>query len=297
MDIKNYLSIEDLKIIQKVNCYILKHLDTDIEYKNYVKVCSIKAKADLRLSIFATFKTKRGDLTGEARRQRLIIGMLAGNANPAERTRTGLSQKIAETRNVAWKNIYSGVFRDLDEILLPLGLVEEDGRLPLKRGPKALQEKGIPYYHLTKKGILTAISIREMGDRPNLLERFFELAEPQEREFEGLLDYLLADSPGFAYHIIEKYVEAFCDGVMEDLLPFDLSRLAQIPDESLALHVEVLEAFMGLNKQQCRDALKMLNKMVFSDDGAKEGGDTMTRTGHKDGEDGDVTEEDGLLPQ
>jgi len=38
---------------------------------------------------------------------------------------------------VLWKNIYSGIFRDLDEVLLPLGIVEEEGRLPLKRGPKA----------------------------------------------------------------------------------------------------------------------------------------------------------------
>ena len=49
-------------------------------------------------------------------------------------------QKIAKKQEIAWKNIYSGIFRDLDEILLPMEIAEEDGRLPLKRGPKALQE-------------------------------------------------------------------------------------------------------------------------------------------------------------
>ena len=108
-------------------------------------------KSKKKLAIFDTFKTKDQDLTGEAKRQRAIITIQGSNANPAERTRTGISQKIAKKQGIAWKNIYSGIFRDLDEILLPMKIAEEDGRLPLKRGPKALQEKGIPYYLLTKK--------------------------------------------------------------------------------------------------------------------------------------------------
>ena len=63
-------------------------------------------------------------------------------------TRTAIAQDIAEKNNLLWKNIYSGVFRDLDEVLIPLEIVSEAGRLPLKRGPKALQEKGIPYLSL-----------------------------------------------------------------------------------------------------------------------------------------------------
>ena len=72
-----------------------------------------------KLSIFDTFKIK-GELTGEANRQRAIITILASNANPAERTRTGISQNIAKRHGISWKNIYSGIFRDLDEILIPL---------------------------------------------------------------------------------------------------------------------------------------------------------------------------------
>ena len=88
------------------------------------------------LAIFETFKTKRDELTGEALRQRAIITFLAQAEASSEKTRTAISQHIAKTNNVVWKNIYSGIFRDLDEILIPLGIVEEEGRLPLKRGPK-----------------------------------------------------------------------------------------------------------------------------------------------------------------
>ena len=104
----------------------------------------MKGKSKGKLAIFDTFKTKDNDLTGEAKRQRAIITILGSGGNPAERTRTGISQKIAKKQKIAWKNIYSGIFRDLDEILLPMEIAEEDGRLPLKRGPKA-----VSYTHLT----------------------------------------------------------------------------------------------------------------------------------------------------
>jgi len=88
-----------------------------------------------KLSIFETFKTKREQLTGEATRQRHIISHLAREDSSALMTRTAIAQNIAKKNNLLWKNIYSGVFHDLDEILIPLDIVVEAGRLPLKRGP------------------------------------------------------------------------------------------------------------------------------------------------------------------
>ena len=222
----------------------------------------MKVKSNSKLAIFDTFKTKEGDLTGEANRQRAIIMILANSANPAERTRTGISQKIAKKHGITWKNIYSGIFRDLDEILLPMEIAEEDGRLPLKRGPKALQEKGIPFYHLTKKGILIALSISEVKDREELLKMFFSQSEPSEKEFEKILSNLLKTSPNFTYSIFQKYVKAFCDNKFKELLPFDLSKLKEISDESLIIQKEILEAFTKLSKQDKDDALRFLNEIT-----------------------------------
>ena len=223
----------------------------------------MKVKSNSKLAIFDTFKTKDGDLTGEANRQRAIITILANSANPAERTRTGISQKIAKKHGITWKNIYSGIFRDLDEILLPMEIAEEDGRLPLKRGPKALQEKGIPFYHLTKKGILIALSISEVKNREELLRMFFSQSEPSEKEFEKILSSLLQTSPNFTYSIFQKYVKAFCDNKFKELLPFDLSKLKEISDESLVIQKEILEAFTKLSKQDKDDALRFLNGITF----------------------------------
>ncbi len=222
----------------------------------------MKEKSGIKLAVFDTFKTKGDELTGEANRQRAIITILASNANPAERTRTGISQRIAKKQGVTWKNIYSGIFRDMDEILIPMKIAEEDGRLPLKRGPKALQEIGIPYYHLTKKGILVALSISEIKDRENLLKEFFSKSESTEKEFEKILSILLKTSPNFTYSIFQKYVKAFCDDKIKDLLPFDFSKLQNLSDESLIIQKEILEAFLKLSKQDKDDAIRVLNEIT-----------------------------------
>lgn len=222
----------------------------------------------MRLSIFDTFKTK-DNLTGEANRQRSIISILSSRGNPTEKTRTGISQLIAKEHGIAWKNIYSGIFRDLDEVLVPMGMVEEHGRLPLKRGPKALQERGIPYYHLTKKGILVALSINGTKDQEKLLNEFFAESEPDEKAFQKTILDLQKSSPNFTYSIFQKYVKAFCEERFKDLLPFDLTRLREIHDESLIIQKEILEAFMTLPKQDRKEAIRFLDAITVQDDSAK----------------------------
>ncbi|HUU48798.1 MAG TPA: hypothetical protein VMW55_08460 [Nitrosopumilaceae archaeon] len=222
----------------------------------------MKIKSTTKLSIFDTFKTKDNSLTGEAKRQRFIIHILSSKANPAERTRTGISQKIAKVQGNIWKNIYSGIFRDLDEILLPMGIAEENGRLPLKRGPKALQEIGIPFYHLTRKGVLIALSIKEVENKERLLDKFFSEGDPKEKSFEQILTNLSQTSPNFTYSIFQKYVKAFCDDKIKELLPFDLSKLQNLSDESLNIQKEILEAFLKLSKQERKDAIRLVKEIT-----------------------------------
>ncbi len=218
-------------------------------------------KSSTKLAIFDTFKTKGSGLTGEANRQRAIITILASNINSVEKTRTGISQRIAKKHGVAWKNIYSGIFRDLDEVLIPMKIAEEQGRLPMKRGPKALQELGIPYYQLTKKGLLIALSISEEKYRVELLKQFFSLSESSEKEFEKNLSNLLQTSPNFTYSIFQKYVKAYCDNKFKELLPFDLSKLKEISDEYLIIQKEVITAFVKFSKRDKENVIKFLDKI------------------------------------
>jgi len=222
----------------------------------------MKSKPKGKLAIFDTFKTKNQELTGEAKRQRAIITILGSDVNPAERTRTGISQKIAKKQEITWKNIYSGIFRDLDEILLPMGIAEENGRLPLKRGPKALQEKGIPYYHLTKKGILVGLSINGIENMSSEFKKFFAESEPKEKEFENILSKFMTNSPTFTYSIFQKYVKAFCEDKIKELLPFNLSKLQDISDENLIIQKEIVLAFGKLSSKEKKEAIVFLEKIT-----------------------------------
>ena len=216
-----------------------------------------------KLAIFDTFKTSPKKMTGEATRQRAIINHLSTATNSASKTRTAISQSIAEENKILWKNIYSGIFRDLDEILIPLGIVEEEGRLPLKRGPKALQENGMPYYHLTKKGLLVALSISEVGDREGMMNEFFagEYYDTEEVPIQEMISKLHKTAPRFTFSLFEKYTKAYCDGKMQDLLPFNISNLKKTSDNSSHVQMELLEGFVKMSNSERDDAVNFLKKI------------------------------------
>ena len=210
-----------------------------------------------RLAIFETFKTKKEELTGEATRQRSIMVTLATENNPAQMTRTAIAQRIAQENNTVWKNIYSGIFRDLDEILIPLNLVEEAGRLPLRRGPKALQEKGIPFYQLTQRGLLVAVSLDEIIGREKILERFFVQAKIDE-EFGDEIRILAKFAPRFVYSLFRSYVKAYCEGKFSDLFPFERTKFMEVSDEAILIQKEFLESFINMPKQEKEKTLSFL---------------------------------------
>ena len=221
------------------------------------------AQKRAKLAIFDTFKTNPNKMTGEAARQRAIIKHLAGATNSASKTRTAISQRIAEENNILWKNIYSGIFRDLDEVLIPLGIVEEEGRLPLKRGPKALQDSGMPFYHLTKKGLLVALSISRAGDRESMLNEFFagEYYDTEEVPIQEMISKLHNTAPRFTFSLFEKYTKAYCDGKISDLLPFNLQNLQKASDVSSHLQMELLEGFVKMSNSERDDILNFLKQI------------------------------------
>jgi len=215
-----------------------------------------------KLSIFDTFKTKREQLTGEAIRQRHIISHLARENSSTLMTRTAIAQNIAKKNNLLWKNIYSGVFRDLDEILIPLNIVSEAGRLPLKRGPKALQEKGVPYYQLTPKGLLVVLSIDDFDKRDSVLDEFLSKTEIKEKEFVDAIRTLVKISPKFTYSMFEIYVRAFCEGKLKNLLPFSIPEFQRISENVFTTQNELLAGFMTLPKSKKLDVLNFFSKFT-----------------------------------
>ena len=215
-----------------------------------------------KLSIFETFKTKREQLTGEAIRQRYIISHLAREDTSTLTTRTAIAQNIAKKNNLLWKNIYSGVFRDLDEILIPLDIVVEAGRLPLKPGPKAVQESGIPYYQLTTKGLLVSLSIYDFDQKDSVLDKFLSKAEIKEKGFADVIKTLVKISPKFTYSMFEIYVRAFCEGKIKNLMPFRISEFREISGKTFTIQNEILTGFVTLSKSKQLVVLNFLSKFT-----------------------------------
>tara|TARA_B100000745_G_scaffold223799_1_gene149454 strand:+ start:65 stop:670 length:606 start_codon:yes stop_codon:yes gene_type:complete len=201
-------------------------------------------------------------MTGEAIRQRNIIVHLAQANSSVSMTRTAIAQNIAEKNGLLWKNIYSGVFRDMDEILIPLDIVVEAGRLPLKRGPKALQEKGVPFYKLTKNGFLVALSIDELKNKRLVLDNFLLNSDIKEKEFVDAIKMLIKLSPKLTYSIFEIYVNAYCDGKLKNLLPFSISEFCRISGNTFVIQKELLEGFQKLSKSNRLDILKLFSKFT-----------------------------------
>lgn len=195
-------------------------------------------------------------------RQRNIIIHLAQQNNSALMTRTAMAQNIAEKNGLLWKNIYSGVFRDLDEILIPLDIVIEAGRLPLKRGPKALQEKGIPFYKLTKNGFLVALSIAELENKKMVLDNFLSKSEIKDKEFVDAIKILVKISPKLTHSIFEIYVNAYCNGELKSLLPFSISEFRRISKNTFTIQKELLEGFQKLSKSNRLDILNVFSKFT-----------------------------------
>jgi hypothetical protein len=216
-----------------------------------------------RLSVFQTFKTKNKEFTGEAMRQRGIIMHLAVETLPTKKTRTAIAHRLAEKNGTTWQNIYSGIFRDLDEILLPLGIVEESGRLPIKRGPKALQEQGVPYYKLTEEGLLVAASLSEMGkERLRIMNEFFEKnSDSKDKDLKNSILTLLGVSPNFVSSLLRKYVEAYSEGTIDRLVPFESEVVKKTLDESLRIQRELIEGFSSLSNEEREPIMSFLKKV------------------------------------
>ena len=206
------------------------------------------------IAIFDTFKTRNDKFTGEARRQRGIIIHLAIEKSAELRTRTSIAHAIAKNNGILWQNIYSGIFRDLDEVLIPSGVVIEEGRLPLRRGPKALQLEGVPFYELTETGILVASSIEELGDyRMKLLESYISslnVNTTEELIMKNGLILLLKVTPHFASKIISEYVYAFSTGIIDTATPIDIKRMRPVIGDQILIEKELIEAYSIITNEQ-----------------------------------------------
>ncbi|HEY7695823.1 MAG TPA: hypothetical protein VH797_06980 [Nitrososphaeraceae archaeon] len=231
----------------------------------YDKRVVLKNKSS-HIAIFDTFKTKNNKFTGEAKRQRGIICHLVLEKNPELRTRTAIAHAIAKNNGMLWQNIYSAIFKDLNEVLIPSGLVKEGGRLPLRRGPKALQVEGIPFYELTETGVLVASSIEELGDsRMKIIKDYFNNIDGSTSGDDLLKKtvlLLLQTIPSFLIKIINAYIHDYSTDKIDNIHPVTLEKLRTVLKDQISIERELIETYDALFEDQkllLKDFIKFLN--------------------------------------
>jgi len=148
-------------------------------------------------------------------------------------------------------------------VLIPSGVVIEGGRLPLRRGPKALQMEGVPFYELSETGLLVASSIEEVGpSRTKMLESYIRSlpsgTPDHEIMREGIL-LLIRFFPSFACKIINEYVRAFTLGLIEGITPMDISKLRSVISAQIGLEKELIESFDRLQSDQKQTISRFIN--------------------------------------
>jgi hypothetical protein len=162
--------------------------------------------------------------------QRYIISLLA--LNISSMTRRALAKPLAREFGVSMRGAYEHVMKELQECLIPDGIVEvADERALSVRGPRIFQTRGIPCYRLSPIGTLIAAALDEIdiGERKNILQHFLVsesalLQFPSKHNIrDEILDHL-QKYPQFTLELVEKGVSQFLEGRLKYPLDIFLQR-------------------------------------------------------------------------
>lgn len=193
-------------------------------------------------------------LTGKAKRQRKIIEIIGTTQIPEQRTKVKISKKISSKNKQSWKNSYSGVYDDVEKILLPQKIIEEEGRIPFKRGPRLLQNEGTGYYKLTKTGKLLLFCL---GDITTQID-FTEFTH--EQHLGEKLNLLCQISPFLCFLLLEKHVSTCCKNG-EDIVPITLENIKKITKFTLNCDIDFIKSILSYDKENQGKILTILSYM------------------------------------
>ena len=95
------------------------------------------------------------------------------------------------------------------------------------------------------------------------MDEFFanELYDTEEVPVQEIISKLQKTAPRFTFSLFEKYTRAYCDGKIQDLLPFSISNLKMASDKESDIEMELLEGFSHMPKEDREDTLKFLKEI------------------------------------
>ncbi|MGI9567877.1 MAG: hypothetical protein ACR2LL_12825 [Nitrosopumilus sp.] len=174
--------------------------------------------------------------------------------NNSQNTKVEIAKRIWGKKNKGWRNTYSGVYEDIEKVFLPYNIIREKGRIPLKRGPQALQKNGTAIYELTKNGLLLLYCINEGKVKLDFTE--FAL-DPKLGE---TLNRISEINSALCFLILKKYLVT-CFKKKLKMLPLTHQNLNEVYKTDLKLSLELIESILSTGINEQKDILKFLRQI------------------------------------
>ena len=120
----------------------------------------------------------------------------------------------------------------------------------------------MPFYHLTKKGMIVSLAIDNISERKKILKGIINQAkDDNEKQAFEIMEKLVKIAPHFGFSVFERYVKAYCENKLDDLLPFTIENVSKSTDNSAQLQMELLEGFSKLSKLDRDQTIDFLKKI------------------------------------
>ncbi len=130
-------------------------------------------------------------------------------------TKRVLAKQMAKKFGMSLRNAYTHAYIELNDSLLPGGIVEQDGVVPATRGPRIFQLTGVPCFCLSRIGTLMACCLEEIrvDKRAQLLRQYLDSDRSwrQDPRRGELLSHLQA-YPDFTLELLKSGAIQYLEG-------------------------------------------------------------------------------------
>ncbi|AIF85372.1 hypothetical protein NTE_03343 [Candidatus Nitrososphaera evergladensis SR1] len=172
-----------------------------------------------------------GTLRKRGKYQRFIIACMAQQACSSI-TKRVLAKQMAKRFGMSLRNAYTHTYMELNDSLIPGGIVEQDGAVPATRGPRIFQVNGVPCFRLSGLGMLLACCLEEIdiNERMALFRQYIDSDRSwrQDSRKGELLSHLEA-YPEFTLELLKHGAAQYLEGKIDHPLSILPTRRRQNP--------------------------------------------------------------------
>ena len=109
--------------------------------------------------------------------------------------------------------------------------------------------------------MIVSLAIDSITERKKILKETVNKADENEKQAFEIMERMVKIAPHFGFSIFERYVKAYCENKLDDLVPFTVENVSKSTDNSAQLQMELLEGFSKLSKIDRDQTIDFLKKI------------------------------------